>query len=46
MIILYLSAVLSQISIQKDIIGKANFFFNKQLIEEADSLATEEIDVD
>lgn len=37
---------LSQISIQKDSIGKANFFFNKQLIEEADSLATEEIDVD
>ena len=37
---------LSQISIQKDNIGKANFFFNKQLIEEADSLATEEIDVD
>ena len=37
---------LSQISIQKDSIAKANFFFNKQLIEEeADSLVTEEIDV-
>ena len=38
---------LSQISIQKDSIGKANFFFNKQLIEEAaaDSLVIEEIDV-
>ena len=38
---------LSQISIQKDSIGKASFFFNKQLIEEeADSLVTEEIDVE
>ncbi len=37
---------LSQISIQKDSIGKANFFFNEQLIEEEpDSLITEEIDV-
>ena len=37
---------LSQISIQKDSIGKANFFFNEQLIEEEpDSLVTEEIDV-
>jgi hypothetical protein len=37
---------LSQISIQKDSIGKANFFFNKQLLEEEpDSLVTEEIDV-
>jgi hypothetical protein len=37
---------LSQISIQKDSIGKANFFFNEQLIEEEpDSLVTEEMDV-
>jgi hypothetical protein len=37
---------LSQISIQKDSIGKASFFFNEQLIEEEpDSLVTEEIDV-
>ena len=37
---------LSQISIQKDSIGKANFFFNEQLIEEEPaSLVTEEIDV-
>jgi len=37
---------LSQISIQKDSIGKANFFFNEQLIEEEpDSLITEEMDV-
>ena len=37
---------LSQISIQKDSIGKANFFFNEQLIEkEPDSLVTEEMDV-
>ena len=37
---------LSQISIQKDSIGKANFFFNEQLIEEEpDSLVTEEINV-
>ena len=36
---------LSQIAIQKDIIGKVNFFFNAQLIEkETDSLANEEID--
>ena len=40
-------STLSQISIQKDSIAKANFFFNKQLIEEeADSLVTEEIDVE
>ena len=38
---------LSQISIQKDSIGKANFFFNKQLLEEEpDSLVTEEIDAE
>ena len=37
---------LSQISIQKDSIGKANLFFNEQLIEEEPaSLVTEEIDV-
>ena len=37
---------LSQISIKKDSIGKANFFFNEQLIEEEpDSLVTEEINV-
>jgi hypothetical protein len=37
---------LSQISIQKDSIGKANFFFKEQLIEEEpDSLITEEMDV-
>ena len=37
---------LSQISIKKDSIGKANFFFNEQLIEEEpDSLVTEEMDV-
>ena len=37
---------LSQISIQKDSRGKANFFFNEQLIEEEPaSLVTEEIDV-
>jgi hypothetical protein len=38
---------LSQISIKKDSIGKVNFFFNEQLIEEEpDSLVTEEIDVE
>jgi hypothetical protein len=37
---------LSQISIQKDIIGKANFFFNKQLIEdESVSLESNEVDI-
>ena len=36
---------LSQISIKKNIIGKANFFFNEEFIEEvSDSLETEKID--
>ena len=36
---------MSQISIKKNIIGKANFFFNEEFIEEvSDSLETEKID--